>query len=465
MLHQFMHDTEFSEIKDFLFEDDLIRANYAKDFGHMAHHLPAAVFLPESVSQLQIFIKLANRHKIKITCQGRAHSMHGQALCKGGVILDLKKIQENIESLNTSVEDKLIVPSNATWLDVVSFALKSNLMVPVLTDYLGLSIAGTLSFGGLGGGSYLKGSQADNVLSLDVLTAEGELLTCSKDQNTQLYHGVLCGLGQVGIIVRVTLPLLKLKPYVKQYLLYYSDQGQFLKDQKILYQRRECDHLKGLIRKQDGKWQYQIEAACFYEEQIESKQHLIFKDLHPEKVDVSEMSYYDFVTQVTSFIDLLSQSNKLNVPHPWYNALIPAHEISEHLEMALKNPYLTGVDPIIIYPMDTEKLQQKYFVKPQGATIYLLGLLYNCSLEAVPDFPYQKVIKCNMELYRDAEKRGGFCYPVGTVPAGWQHHFGILWDEYCQLKEKYDPNGILISEMSSLEIKNEREKITLFDNG
>ncbi len=44
---------------------------------------------------------------------------------------------------------------------------------PVFTDYIELSIGGTLSLGGIGGTSYRYGVQVDNVLSLEVVTVMG----------------------------------------------------------------------------------------------------------------------------------------------------------------------------------------------------------------------------------------------------------------------------------------------------
>lgn len=45
--------------------------------------------------------------------------------------------------------------------------------------------------------------------SLLLVTGKGELLTCSKQQNTELFHGVLGGLGQFGIITRARIALEK----------------------------------------------------------------------------------------------------------------------------------------------------------------------------------------------------------------------------------------------------------------
>ena len=47
---------------------------------------------------------------------------------------------------------------------------------------------------------------------------------------------------------------------------------------------------------------------------------------------------------VTEFVKLLRDHGKLNVPHPWYNILMPEHEIESHLAKVLDTSHLTGTE-------------------------------------------------------------------------------------------------------------------------
>jgi hypothetical protein len=112
---------------------------------------------------------------------------------------------------------------------------------------------------------------------------------------------------------------------------------------------------------------------------------------------------------------MLSKENRWDVPHPWYMVLLPEDQVAEHLKIALKSPFLTGSEPVLIYPLNTEYLQQSFFIRPQGKTIYLVSLLYNCSFLANPDIDFAKVVAYNQTLYLDAVRRGGCCYPSRTT--------------------------------------------------
>ena len=51
----------------------------------------------------------------------------------------------------------------------------------MLTNYLGLSIGGTIAVGGIGAASSRHGMQTDNVIALDVVTGEGDEVSCFGD--------------------------------------------------------------------------------------------------------------------------------------------------------------------------------------------------------------------------------------------------------------------------------------------
>ena len=85
-------------------------------------------------------------------------------------------------------------------------------LVPrVLTNNLGVSVAGTTSVAG-GVASFRYGSQADNAVELEVVTGTGEMVRCSREKNRDLFDVVRCGFGQFGIITRVTHAAAPLRP-------------------------------------------------------------------------------------------------------------------------------------------------------------------------------------------------------------------------------------------------------------
>lgn len=441
--YPFTQNPEFKCIqKYFKFFDT---KDYATDFGHIISNKPMGVFLPPNVKLLQLFLKLANEYKINIICRGKGNSAYGQSQCLGGIVIDLKNLDTTM-TFTSNNHEAMTIPAFKTWLEVTNYSKTQNRTVPVTIDNLDLTVGGTLSFGALGGTSYRCGSGADNVLNLEVLTPDGEIHNCSKIQNTELFNAVLCGLGQFGIILNVTIPMVVAKQSTNMYLFAYNDISLFLKDQKKLFNMKVFDHLKGFVQKKEGKWEYVIEAACHFNDEEDQGIPEVIKLLSPQTTTKQTFSYWEFINQVTAFVQALQNAGKLNVPHPWYNALLTEVHVEEHLLKVLESSHLTGSEPIIVYPMNSELFNQPSFMKPDGSIFYLLGVLYNTSFDATPDFAYNVVLKENDELYEDVKKHHGSRYLVdanGFKKDDWPIYYGARWEDLCRLKDKYDPNHLL----------------------
>lgn len=440
--HEFMKDSRFRKMKPHFVFNDL--SDYGQDFGRMVSSHPVGVFMPSTVEMLQLFLKIASDYKIKITCRGRGNSAFGQSQVDGGVVIDLSKMDIGIEYPSDDYSS-VTVPAFRTWQELTNDTIKHGKTVPVTVDNLDLTVGGTLSFAALGGTSYRCGSGADNVLSLEVLTLAGERLHCSEDENSELFNAVLSGMGQYGIMISATIPLVTMKQQVTMYNISYREMEAFLSDQKRLFDLQVFDHLKGFVRKKDDQWEYVIEAATYYDEQEDVNVSRALTQLSGDKTQ-QVMLYPEFINLVTGFVKLLRDAGMLDAPHPWYNILMPEGGIKEHLEKVLCVPYLTGAEPIIIYPMNREHFKRPLFMKPASETFYLLGVLYNTSFVASKDFPYQEVLDLNKALYLEAKENGGCRYAVDAIHFSeddWAKHFEGQWDHVCALKHKHDSDHLL----------------------
>lgn len=65
------------------------------------------------------------------------------------------------------------------WIDVLKSTLEYGLAPKSWTDYLYLSVGGTLSNAGISGQAFNHGPQISNVHEMDVVTGKGQVLTCS----------------------------------------------------------------------------------------------------------------------------------------------------------------------------------------------------------------------------------------------------------------------------------------------
>jgi cytokinin dehydrogenase len=197
---------------------DSARTEASGDFGRLIHREPRAVAQPVSSAEVASLLRLARREGLKVAARGQGHSIYGRSLSEDGIVIDMGRLG----SIRELRPDRIVVEAGATWKSVLDATLAQGLTPPVLTNYLGLSVGGTLAVGGIGGASSRHGMQTDNVLEFDVVTGDGQELTCSATSNPNAFDAVRAGLGQCGIITRATLRLQRAPERVRRFQLFLA---------------------------------------------------------------------------------------------------------------------------------------------------------------------------------------------------------------------------------------------------
>lgn len=184
----------------------------ARDFGGIYQVRPAAVVRPASAEDVASVIRLAARStRLTVAARGNGHSIYGQAMAAGGVVLEMRPSMSGLELVPGRVPGDppaVRAGAGALWEDVLHWCVAEHGLSPrSWTDYLGLTVGGTLSVGGVSGQAFRFGPQSCNVLELEVVTGGGETVVCSESHNPDLFFAALGGLGQFGVITRATIPL------------------------------------------------------------------------------------------------------------------------------------------------------------------------------------------------------------------------------------------------------------------
>src|ERR671927_940569 len=177
-----------------------------------------------------------------------------------GVVIDMSTLNQ----IHTVGPDRAVVDAGVVWRDLLLTTLPAGLTPPVLTDYTRLTVAGTLSVGGVSGSSYLHGAQVDNVSELQVVTGEGELVTCSESENRELFEAALAGLGLCAVIVRATVRLIPARERARTLRFFYPSAPAMLADLRCLIGEERFDHIRGMSVPTPAGFAFFLEATHFY---------------------------------------------------------------------------------------------------------------------------------------------------------------------------------------------------------
>ncbi|WP_062441357.1 FAD-binding oxidoreductase [Herbidospora daliensis] len=162
---------------------------------------PAAITRCSDAAGAAAALAHARSANLEVAVRGGGHGFPGFATTEGGLVLDLGPMK-TIEITG----DVATVGPGVRWGELTDAAAPTGL-APVGGHVGGVGVAGLTLGGGNGwlGRSY--GLACDNLLSAEVLTASGEVVTASPDDNPDLFWGLRGGGGNFGIVLQYTLRL------------------------------------------------------------------------------------------------------------------------------------------------------------------------------------------------------------------------------------------------------------------
>jgi hypothetical protein len=426
-----------------LVTDPASLAAVADDFGHMIHRTPVAVLRPGSVEDVAKLVRFARQHGIKVASRGKGHTAFGQSQVDAGVVVDMSTLNQ-IHSIEA---DRAVVDAGVVWRNLLLATTAAGLTPPVLTDYTRLTIGGTLSVGGVSGRSYLYGAQVDNVIELQVVTGEGELLTCSESVNRKLFEATLAGLGLCAIIVRATIRLIPAGERAQTLRVFYPDAPTMLADLRFLINEERFAHTRGMSVPTPGGFAFFIEGTSFYTSAGELPADPL-QGLHaiPGSEQFEDMTYFEYTDLVVKLIDALEAAGLGGLPHPWVDLFVADSKID-----AFASQTIAALDPslflpgslILFYPFRKSRLARPMLRVPDEEIFFLFDIL-----RTIPPDPaiVNAVLAENRNLYEQNRDLGGKFYTISAVEMNshdWKNHFQNFWGSLMSEKSQHDPDNVL----------------------
>lgn len=379
----------------------------AEDYGRSVHHRPLAVATPGSPDDIGDILRFATAHHITVVPRAEGHSTSGQAQAPAGIVLDMR----GLNIIHDITEQHVVVDAGARWSAVVEATLPHGLAPPVLTDYLEMSVGGTLSVGGISGASHHFGAQTDNVLALDAYTPDGTLLTCSPTVNTDLFDALRGGRGRHGVIARATLRLVPSHTHARYHRLRYDRLDAFLADQRKLMTEGRFDHLEGQAKADaTGSWSYCIDATTYFTPPLERR---LLDGLTDQRdaLEIVDLTYAQFQNRLADDVTLLRRLGPWQHPHPWSNLFLPDHAVEQVLAESLTDlaPHDLGeTGVVLIYPVPRSRFRTPRLSLPDTPVAFLFAVLRT----APPDnrAELHRMIEANRELRQRVVSIGGTVY-------------------------------------------------------
>jgi len=167
-----------------------------KVWNGMIDRRPALIARCAGPADVVAAVRFARTHRLLLSVKGGGHNITGNAVCEGGLMIDLSPMKSvRVDPAGHTARAE----AGLTWgeynRETQAFGLASTGGVVSTTGIAGLTLGG-----GLGWLMGKHGLSCDNLISADLVTAEGELLSASAERHPELFWGLRGGGGNFGVV-------------------------------------------------------------------------------------------------------------------------------------------------------------------------------------------------------------------------------------------------------------------------
>ena len=222
--------------------ENMIKGNVlvAEDSGYeearqiwnaMIERRPAMIAQCVDADDVPTAIAFARRNKLEISIRGAGHNIAGNALCDNGLTIDFS----NMKNVRVdAAKRRAYVEPGATLANLDEATQAHGLATPVGINST-TGIAGLTLGGGFGWLTRKYGMTIDNLLSVEMITAEGKKIRASETENADLFWAIRGGGGNFGVVTQFEFQLFPVGPEIFAGLMVFP----FNQAKQILHKYRQ----------------------------------------------------------------------------------------------------------------------------------------------------------------------------------------------------------------------------------
>lgn len=165
-------------------------------YNAMHDRRPALIVKATGVADVIAAVNFARDHRLALAVRGGGHSVPGFGTCDDGLVLDLGQMKGiRVDPANRKARAECGCTLGDLNHATHAFGLATPAGIVSTTGIAGLTLGG-----GMGYLSRAYGLSCDNLVSADVVTADGSFVTCDANRNAELFWAIRGGGGNFGVV-------------------------------------------------------------------------------------------------------------------------------------------------------------------------------------------------------------------------------------------------------------------------
>ncbi|GAA3729523.1 FAD/FMN-containing dehydrogenase [Spinactinospora alkalitolerans] len=190
-------------------------------FNTMIDRRPGVIAQCESVEDVARAIRFGRELGLETAVRCGGHSVAGTALTDGGIVVDLRRMNEVV----VDPDERTVRVAGGATMSALDRATEPHGLVTTGGRVSTTGIGGFTLGGGSGWLERKFGLACDNLLSAELVTAEGDTVRASAEENPELFWALHGGGGNFGVVTSFTFRLHPLPSFSAALLLWRSEAG------------------------------------------------------------------------------------------------------------------------------------------------------------------------------------------------------------------------------------------------
>ncbi len=179
-------------------------------FNGMIDRRPGLIARPANTADVQKAVRFARAQDLLVSVNGGGHSVQGYGICDGGLMIDLSMMK----AITVDPQARTAVAEGGVNWGEFDAATQEHGLAVTGGRVPSTGIAGLTLGSGSGWLERKLGYTVDNMIGAEVVTADGEAVNASKNENADLFWGLRGGGGNFGIVTKLTYQLHPIGPII-----------------------------------------------------------------------------------------------------------------------------------------------------------------------------------------------------------------------------------------------------------
>lgn len=417
----------------------------------MIDRYPALIARCTGVADVIAAVNFAREHELLVAVRGGGHNVAGYATCDGGLVIDLSAMK----GIHVDADKRIArAQGGVTWGELDRETQIFGLAAPG-------GVVSTTGIGGLtlgGGMGWLRrkhGLTIDNLLSVNLVTARGEYLTASENENAELFWGLRGGGGNFGIVTSFEFRLHPVGSMVTLCMPWYP-----VEDAKELLPKWRDFMQDAPEALSSSAYFWTVPAVPDFPKEFHGKRAVIFGGVYTGPLEEGERITRPLRELGTPFLDLSGQMPWTTVQQA-FDPFFPAGQRQyyfksrylKNLDEATINALIPrGVNPpspsvlIVIWhnggAMSRVAAEETAFMGRDATYLFSVDAIWDDPDETEKVLAYSRAYLAEMEPYSTG---GLYVNFAGLAEEGEQlvkDAYGTHYSRLVALKTRYDPSNL-----------------------